>query len=81
MKAKDDASQRIKDAKKLAESLGLTKEEIELLATGNAGDKLDEIKGKLKDFGLSKKQINILLDAITTRVRSWRTSIGKGSRC
>ncbi|AHJ19195.1 Tail measure [Bifidobacterium breve JCM 7019] len=64
LKAKDDASQKIKDAKKLAESLGLTKEEIELLATGNAGDKLDEIKGKLKDFGLSKKQINILLDAI-----------------
>ena len=64
LKAKDDASQKIKDAKKLAESFGLTTEEIQLLASGNAGDKLDEIKGKLKDFGLTNKQIDILLDAI-----------------
>lgn len=62
--AKDDASKKIKDAQKLAETLGLTKEEIQLIASGNAGDKLDEIKKKLHDYGLNDKQIQILLDAI-----------------
>lgn len=64
LQAKDGASDKIKNAKSLAESFGLTKTDIQILATDEAGPKLDEVKKKLKDKGLTDAQIQILIDAL-----------------
>lgn len=64
LQAKDGASDKIKNAQSLAESFGLTKADIEILATDEAGPKLDEVKKKLHDKGLTDAQIKILIDAL-----------------
>lgn len=65
LEAKDDASRNIKDVEALAKALGMTPAEINMVAnTDNASDKLDGIKAKLREFGLSDKEIDILFNAI-----------------
>lgn len=62
--AQDNASDKIKDATALAKGFGLTKAEINILATDEAGPKLDAVKQKLRDSGLTDAQIQILIDAL-----------------
>lgn len=62
--AQDNASGKIKDATALAKGFGLTKAEINILATDEAGPKLDAVKQKLRDSGLTDAQIQILIDAL-----------------
>lgn len=62
--AQDNASDKIKNAKSLAEGFGLTKAEINILAKDEAGPKLDAVKQKLRDSGLTDAQIQILIDAL-----------------
>lgn len=62
--AQDNASGKIKDVQSLAKSLGLTKKDIKILATDEAGPKLDAVKKKLQDKGLTDAQIKILIDAL-----------------
>lgn len=62
--AQDNASSKIKDATALAKGFGLTKAEINILATDEAGPKLDAVKQKLRDSGLTDAQIQILIDAL-----------------
>lgn len=62
--AQDNASDKIKDATALAKGFGLTKAEIDILATDEAGPKLDAVKQKLRDSGLTDAQIQILIDAL-----------------
>lgn len=64
LQAKDGASDKIKNAKSLAEGFGLTKAEINILAKDEAGPKLDAVKQKLRDSGLTDAQIQILIDAL-----------------
>ena len=62
--AQDNASDKIKNATALAKGFGLTKAEINILATDEAGPKLDAVKQKLRDSGLTDAQIQILIDAL-----------------
>lgn len=62
--AQDNASGKIKNATALAKGFGLTKAEINILATDEAGPKLDAVKQKLRDSGLTDAQIQILIDAL-----------------
>lgn len=62
--AQDNASDKIKDATALAKGFGLTKAQIDILATDEAGPKLDAVKQKLRDSGLTDAQIQILIDAL-----------------
>lgn len=62
--AQDNASGKIKDATALAKGFGLTKAQINILATDEAGPKLDAVKQKLRDSGLTDAQIQILIDAL-----------------
>lgn len=62
--AQDNASDKIKNATALAKGFGLTKAEINILATDEAGQKLDAVKQKLRDSGLTDAQIQILIDAL-----------------
>lgn len=62
--AQDNASDKIKNATALAKGFGLTKAEINILATDEAGSKLDAVKQKLRDSGLTDAQIQILIDAL-----------------
>lgn len=62
--AQDNASDKIKNATALAEGFGLTKAEINILAKDEAGPKLDAVKQKLRDSGLTDAQIQILIDAL-----------------
>lgn len=62
--AQDNASGKIKDATALAKGFGLTKAQIDILATDEAGPKLDAVKQKLRDSGLTDAQIQILIDAL-----------------
>ena len=62
--AQDNASGKIKDATALAKGFGLTKAEIDILAKDEAGPKLDAVKQKLRDSGLTDAQIQILIDAL-----------------
>ena len=62
--AQDNASDKIKDATALAKGFGLTKAEINILAKDEAGPKLDAVKQKLRDRGLTDAQIQILIDAL-----------------
>lgn len=62
--AQDNASDKITDATALAKGFGLTKAEINILATDEAGPKLDAVKQKLRDSGLTDAQIQILIDAL-----------------
>lgn len=62
--AQDNASDKIKDATALAKGFGLTKAEIDILAKDEAGPKLDAVKQKLRDSGLTDAQIQILIDAL-----------------
>lgn len=62
--AQDNASDKIKDATALAKGFGLTKAEINILAKDEAGPKLDAVKQKLRDSGLTDAQIQILIDAL-----------------
>lgn len=62
--AQDNASSKIKNATALAKGFGLTKAEINILATDEAGPKLDAVKQKLRDSGLTDAQIQILIDAL-----------------
>ena len=62
--AQDNASDKIKDATALAKGFGLTKAQINILATDEAGPKLDAVKQKLRDSGLTDAQIQILIDAL-----------------
>lgn len=62
--AQDNASDKIKNATALAKVFGLTKAEINILATDEAGPKLDAVKQKLRDSGLTDAQIQILIDAL-----------------
>lgn len=62
--AQDNASDKIKNATALAKEFGLTKAEINILATDEAGPKLDAVKQKLRDSGLTDAQIQILIDAL-----------------
>lgn len=62
--AQDNASDKIKNATALAKGFGLTKAEINILATDEAGPKLDAVKQKLRDKGLTDAQIQILIDAL-----------------
>lgn len=62
--AQDNASDKIKNATALAKGYGLTKAEINILATDEAGPKLDAVKQKLRDSGLTDAQIQILIDAL-----------------
>lgn len=62
--AQDNASDKIKNATDLAKGFGLTKAEINILATDEAGPKLDAVKQKLRDSGLTDAQIQILIDAL-----------------
>lgn len=62
--AQDNASGKIKDATALAKGFGLTKAEIDILAKDEAGPKLDAVKQKLRDGGLTDAQIQILIDAL-----------------
>lgn len=62
--AQDNASDKIKNAKSLAEGFGLTKAEINILAKDEAGPKLDAVKQKLRASGLTDAQIQILIDAL-----------------
>lgn len=64
LEAKDDASGKIKDATALAKGFGLTKAQIDILAKDKAGPKLDAVKQKLRDSGLTDAQIQILIDAL-----------------
>ena len=64
LEAKDDASGKIKDATALAKGFGLTKAQIDILAQAKAGPKLDAVKQKLRDSGLTDAQIQILIDAL-----------------
>lgn len=62
--AQDNASDKIKNATALAKGFGLTKAEINILAKDEAGPKLDAVKQKLCDSGLTDAQIQILIDAL-----------------
>lgn len=62
--AQDNASDKIKNATALAKGFGLTKAEINILAKDEAGPKLDAVKQKLRDGGLTDAQIQILIDAL-----------------
>lgn len=62
--AQDNASDKIKNATALAKGFGLTKAEINILATDEAGPKLDAVNQKLRDSGLTDAQIQILIDAL-----------------
>lgn len=62
--AQDNASDKIKNAAALAKGFGLTKAEINILAKDEAGPKLDAVKQKLRDGGLTDAQIQILIDAL-----------------
>lgn len=62
--AQDNASGKIKDATALAKGFGLTRAQINILATDEAGPKLDAVKQKLRDSGLTDAQIQILIDAL-----------------
>ena len=62
--AQDNASDKIKNAAALAKGFGLTKAEINILAKDKAGPKLDAVKQKLRDGGLTDAQIQILIDAL-----------------
>lgn len=62
--AQDNASGKIKNATALAKGFGLTKAEISILAKDEAGPKLDAVKQKLRDSGLTDAQIQILIDAL-----------------
>lgn len=62
--AQDNASDKIKDATALAKGFGLTKAEINILAKDEAGPKLDAVKQKLRDRGLTDAQIQILIDTL-----------------
>lgn len=62
--AQDNASGKIKNAAALAKGFGLTKAEINILAKDEAGPKLDAVKQKLRDGGLTDAQIQILIDAL-----------------
>lgn len=62
--AQDNASGKIKNATALAKGFGLTKAQIDILATDEAGPKLDAVKQKLRDSGLTDAQIQILIDAL-----------------